>query len=80
MKYYLGIDGGSTKTSFVLVDENKNVIDRIILGPSSIDTVNIEKITEVLQDGIKHFDKPVEACFAGIGGVGEQNENVESDK
>lgn len=73
MKYYLGIDGGGTKTSFVLIDENKNVVDRIILGPSSVDTVSKEVYKEVLQNGIKHFDKQIEACFAGMGGISELN-------
>ena len=76
MKYYLGIDGGGTKTSFVLIDENKNIIDRIVLNATAVDTVSIEKITEVLQNGIKHFNKSIEACFAGIGGINEQNEDI----
>ena len=26
MKYYIGVDGGGTKTAYALFDENKNVI------------------------------------------------------
>ena len=26
MKYYIGVDGGGTKTAFALFDENKNVV------------------------------------------------------
>ena len=70
MKYYLGIDGGGTKTSFVLIDENKNIIERTKLGATAVDSVSIKETAEVLKGGIKHFNKPIEACFAGIGGVG----------
>ena len=28
MKYYIGVDGGGTKTAFALFDENKNIIEQ----------------------------------------------------
>lgn len=34
MKYYIGVDGGGTKTAFALFDENKNMIDSVT-GPGS---------------------------------------------
>ena len=34
MKYYIGVDGGGTKTAFALFDENKNMLDTIE-GPGS---------------------------------------------
>ncbi|HAJ77756.1 MAG TPA: hypothetical protein DCO89_01645 [Clostridiales bacterium] len=73
MKYYLGIDGGGTKTNFVLIDENQKVIKRCTLGPSAIDTVGIQQAYLVLKSGIKSFNKPITACFAGIGGIGGQD-------
>ena len=34
MKYYIGVDGGGTKTAFALFDENKNMLDSVT-GPGS---------------------------------------------
>lgn len=69
MKYYLGIDGGGTKTSFTLVDEDFNILKQVVLGPSSIDTVDICDTYNVLQSGINEINHPVDACFAGLGGM-----------
>ena len=29
MKYYIGVDGGGTKTAFALFDENKNMLSLV---------------------------------------------------
>ena len=34
MKYYIGVDGGGTKTAFALFDENKKMLDTVT-GPGS---------------------------------------------
>ncbi|MCQ2472038.1 MAG: hypothetical protein MJ147_08385 [Clostridia bacterium] len=34
MKYYIGVDGGGTKTAYALFDENKNLI-QLVKGPGS---------------------------------------------
>lgn len=34
MKYYIGVDGGGTKTAFALFDENKNMLETVT-GPGS---------------------------------------------
>ena len=34
MKYYIGVDGGGTKTAYALFDENKNLIE-MVKGPGS---------------------------------------------
>lgn len=34
MKYYIGVDGGGTKTAYALFDENKNLIE-LVKGPGS---------------------------------------------
>lgn len=69
-KYFLGIDGGGTKTAFCLIDEDLNVIDTIYSGPTSLDTVdemvmkaNLAKVLELSVDG------QIVSCFAGIGGI-----------
>ena len=34
MKFYIGVDGGGTKTAFALFDENKNMLE-LHEGPAS---------------------------------------------
>ena len=72
--YFLGIDGGGTKTKCYVIDENKNVIYIGNGGPSSLDTVTNEKtikhINDSLDDFFKKYPKATfEVVFAGLGGV-----------
>ncbi len=54
MKYYIGVDGGGTKTAFALFDENKTMLDTI-QGPGSnhenLDT-SFDGASDVIMDGI----------------------------
>jgi N-acetylglucosamine kinase-like BadF-type ATPase len=54
MKYYIGVDGGGTKTAFALFDENKNMIETVT-GPGSnrenLET-SFEGACEILWDGL----------------------------
>ena len=68
-KYYLGIDGGGSKTAFIIIDENKNIIYKKEAGPSSIDTVPLSVLKEVFIEGTKDFQYKVDGVFAGIGGI-----------
>lgn len=70
--YFLGIDGGGTKTEFLLADGEGNRINRILLGSCNPNDVGIAKALEVIDSGI------IEVCgelprrkisvFAGIAG------------
>ncbi len=78
IKYLLGIDGGGTKTEFLLTDSNKIKIRRLILGASNPVNTGIENTYSVLNDGIKEicegFDTSETSVFAGIAG-GKTGEN-----
>lgn len=78
IKYLLGIDGGGTKTEFLLTDSNKTEIRRLILGASNPVSTGIENAYSVLNDGIKEicegFDTSETSVFAGIAG-GKTGEN-----
>ncbi len=52
MRYYLGIDGGGTKTVCLLSDENGRVIGRGMAGPSNYHTVGVAQTTTSIQEGI----------------------------
>ena len=73
IKYFLGIDGGGTKTEFMLADSNENEIRRLILGASNSVSTGIENTCIVLNDGIKEICEGLDiseiAVFAGIAGA-----------
>lgn len=68
-KYYLGIDGGGSKTAFAIIDENNNLVYYKECGPSSLDTVSLNKIKEVFIEGTSSFKYQVDGVFAGLGGI-----------
>lgn len=80
MKYYLGVDGGGTKTRYVLVDENMNVcLDKttgsgyfITLGKEAFINLMLEiksDVTAICGDNLEH-------AFFGMAGVGEFHEDT----
>ena len=73
-KYYLGIDGGGTKTKVVVIDNHENMIYEAVGSPSSIDTVDGEKTFLSIEKALDEFFKVNQgvffsAIFAGIGGI-----------
>lgn len=81
IKYLLGIDGGGTKTDFLLTDLNGNEIKRIILGPSNPVSMGIDVTKKCLEQGIKQIcsdmDKREISLFAGIaGGISGNNREI----
>ena len=75
MKYYLGIDGGGTKTKVCLLSEDGSVISYGTSGPSSIDTVDINTSMKHIKEAISEAslnikDKyTIHGIFAGLGGM-----------
>ena len=76
MKYFIGIDGGGTKTAFICVDERGNVLGETTLSTVHIMQVNDKQAISVLKQGIKEI-LPVNAAeqdvfiCAGFGGYGK---------
>ncbi len=72
IQYYLGIDGGGTKTDFALADKNGVILNRVILGASNPNDVGFEKAFATLKEGIETvcdgypYDRI--SVFAGIAG------------
>ncbi len=72
IKYLLGIDGGGTKTEFLLTDLNHNEIRRAVLGASNPIAVGIENTIQILEKGIENVCYGIEpkeiSVFTGIAG------------
>ena len=78
---YLGIDGGGTKTEFVLVDAFGNVVDRILKSGSNPNDIGIEATEKLISKGIGELltkYPTVKSIFAGISGltVGNYSEKL----
>ncbi len=70
--YYLGIDGGGTKTEFLLSDSEGKTVCRAILDGCNPNTVGIERAKRIIEDGIIQVCKDVPlssiVVYAGIAG------------
>ncbi|MBO5293714.1 MAG: helix-turn-helix domain-containing protein [Clostridia bacterium] len=78
VQYFLGIDGGGTKTEFVLADRCGNVCRRVVLGASSPNDVGMDTCLGLLNDGILEVCGTIPlrkiSVFAGIaGGITGEN-------
>ena len=71
MKYYLGVDGGGTKTAFALFDENKAMIASY-KGPAS-NHENMEgsfdEAADVLKAGVDELLRQAGVPYSALGGV-----------
>ncbi len=75
--YYLGIDGGGTKTEFALSDSENKIICRIFSDACNPNTVGIENAKRIIEDGIIKVCKDVPlssvVVYAGIAGCASGN-------
>lgn len=71
-RLYLGIDGGGTKTEFVLADGEGKTLRRTVLGASNPNDVGLSAMQEVLRQGIMEVSGEYApesiSVFAGIAG------------
>lgn len=81
MKYYLGIDGGGTKTAYLLADENGSFLSQLETEGCSYSELGAEKMIERLMAGTERCLQKAGISFnelsaAGIGlpGLGEHQD------
>ena len=67
---YLGIDGGGSKTTFLLVDEYYNEVCHLHTGPSNYLSVGADAARESITQGISHLTEPPNIVCAGFAGAG----------
>ena len=84
IEYLLGIDGGGTKTEFLLTDLNGKEIRRLVLGSSNPVNQGVKNTCSVLNEGImkicEGFDLGKISAFAGVaGGKTEENRKAIND-
>jgi len=79
MSYYLGIDGGGTKTKVAIMDEKEQIIYEGSSGPSSIDTVSSNDTLKSFSNALEpFFDNNPKATFrsvfCGLGGIVDEKD------
>lgn len=75
---YLGVDGGGTKTEFLIIDENGNIYGHLISSGCHHQQVGFDGFREIIVDGISNVcnqanisKDQLNASFIGIPGYGE---------
>ena len=79
--YFLGIDGGGTKTVFRLIDENGNLYKEIYKGSSNPNDIGMENTLILLKEGVSEVCDSIPydqiTLFAGISGGGMTGGNAD---
>ena len=75
--YFLGIDGGGTKTCFTLIDKDGNVISRVIKGTCHPTQIGFDNLEILLRDGLEEImessnisKEQISKSYLGLAGYG----------
>ena len=75
--YYLGIDGGGTKTEFALSDPEGKIVCRLFMDGCNPNTVGIENAKRIIENGVVQVCKDVPlssvVVYAGIAGCASES-------
>ncbi|MCB9207841.1 MAG: hypothetical protein H6612_04580 [Ignavibacteriales bacterium] len=81
MEYFIGIDGGGTKTKCVLCDQNLNILYENHSGPSNFLTIGTDIVSETILDLIEKSCKSanistslIKSIFLGTTGAGRESD------
>ncbi|MFO7447762.1 MAG: BadF/BadG/BcrA/BcrD ATPase family protein [Ignavibacteriaceae bacterium] len=87
MKYYIGIDGGGTKTDCVITDENLNILHKCSGGPSSFLILGTETVSENIlhlinecKTKLKIDYTDISAIVLGTAGAGRRSDAERLEK
>lgn len=76
--YYIGIDGGGTKTTFTMIDDNGDKIAQHTTGTTHYEQVGFDGVEKVLLDGLNKLiqqsnidERNIKSAFLGLPGYGE---------
>ncbi len=83
MNYFLGIDGGGTKTLAAICDADGHVLGKGLSGPSNIDDVGFEMATANIAQAVRIAravadcdPQPFAGAFLGLAGVVSQRDRA----
>lgn len=70
MKYILGVDGGGTKTTTTLYNNDMEVLGHFLGGPMNLQVISGDKVKKVFEDMLKHFNLESKDIKIGVGAAG----------
>lgn len=80
---FLGIDGGGTKTEFLMIDESGKILGHTIKPTCHYKQTSLENFKVVIEDGVVEICNQVDISpseidysFVGIPGYGEISDDV----
>lgn len=83
--FYLGVDGGGTKTAFMIINEEGKICGYSIKGTCHYKQVGIEGFNKIMKDGIQEVCKKsqinvkdISYSFLGLPGYGEIIEDAKN--
>lgn len=82
MKYYFSVDGGGTKTAFLLCDEDGNKITEFNLGPTNYLVNGMEDVINIYKEGISKFNdyvllSEIDCGFIALAGYKDIKKDIE---
>lgn len=87
MAFYIGLDGGGTKTKCVVVDEKMNVLSELVGGPSNFLVFALDEVTQslfnLIINSIKQADidiSEVDSILLGTAGAGRREDAERLEK
>ena len=85
IRYFLGIDGGGTKTAFRLEDEKgDSAVKELVLGASNPNDIGMDACLSLLSDGISQVCQGLDlseiSAFAGIAGFASGDNGTKIEK
>lgn len=82
--YYLGIDGGGTKTAFCIMNSETGIVSSYFSGPLFYMESGFESVTQTVLDGTHNCfmaagvsAENIQSCFVGIPGFGEIDSDMD---
>lgn len=81
MSYYIGVDGGGTKTAYALFDENKNMLSMVKTVGSNHENLegSFDEATDIIMEGINDLLKEnnltvddIDGILMGLAGIDHQ--------
>jgi N-acetylglucosamine kinase-like BadF-type ATPase len=77
--FYIGIDGGGTKTKAAIMDENGGLLGVGTAGPSSVDTVTLDESLKNILEAIHETKvnlvaEEIISVFMGLGGIASKDD------
>lgn len=70
MEYILGVDGGGTKTTATLYNDKMEVLGHFLGGPMNLQVVSRDKVKEVFENMLNHFNLEAKSVKIGVGAAG----------